>query len=281
MSSEISVIPAMSVRGSQGSQPIVVSEDRGRLKDTYESYFETSLVETEEQRRAAYRLRYEVYCVEHPYEDPAQNPNGMESDVHDSAALHALLTHRRSASVVGTARLILPRPGGGLIALPIRDVCRHEFILRDTPELPWAQAAEVSRFAISKNLRRRVDDQIGETTSVGSFSMGEDPRRVIPNASLGLIQATTAMMAKAGAKYLCAVMEPTLLRMLKRLGLHFTHLGPVVEYHGQRQPCYADWDVLLARVWLERPEIWELITNDGSLWPLNTAVVASLRAGVS
>jgi N-acyl amino acid synthase of PEP-CTERM/exosortase system len=255
--------------------------ESGRLKDIYEGYFETTLVRTTEQREAAYRLRYEVYCMEHPYENPEQNANGMESDRHDSNALHALLTHRRSASVVGTARLILPRLGQDHIALPIREVCHHEFIVKDTPQLPWAQAAEVSRFAISKNLRRRVEDQIGETTQVGSFSMGEDTRRVIPNASLGLIQATTAMLAKAGAKYLLAVMEPTLLRMLKRLGLHFIHLGPIVEYHGLRQPCYADWDALLARVWVERPDIWELITSDGSLWPLNTAMAASLRAGIS
>jgi N-acyl amino acid synthase of PEP-CTERM/exosortase system len=251
-----------------------------RLRDIYESFFETTLAETDEQRRSAYRLRYEVYCVEHPFEDPEQNPNGMESDANDASALHSLLVHRASGSVVGTARLILPKSDQGRFTLPIRDVCRHELLLRDSPTLPWGLAAEVSRFAISKTLRRRASDQSGETTSVGSFSLGDDPRRVIPNASLGLIQATTAMLAKAGAKYLCAVMEPTLLRMLKRLGLHFTHLGPLVEYHGQRQPCYADWDALLARVWVERRDVWELITRDGELWPLNRNLANALVPGL-
>src|SRR4051794_23392267 len=67
----------------------------GRLKDIYDSYFEITLAETDEQRQAAFRLRYEVYCVEHPYEDPQRNPSGMETDQFDAAALHAVLTHRQ------------------------------------------------------------------------------------------------------------------------------------------------------------------------------------------
>ena len=34
-----------------------------RLKDVYDGYFEAVLAETDEQRRSAFRLRYEVYCV--------------------------------------------------------------------------------------------------------------------------------------------------------------------------------------------------------------------------
>ena len=88
-------------------------KNRPRLKDTYESFFKTILAETGEQRQSAYRLRYEVYCVEHRYEDEEQNANGIESDAHDTSALHALLIHRASRSVVGTARLILPRSDQG------------------------------------------------------------------------------------------------------------------------------------------------------------------------
>ena len=247
-----------------------------RLKDVYDGYFQTGLAETEEERRSVFRLRYEVYCVEHPYEDPSQNPNGMESDTYDDSSLHALLTHRPSGSLVGTARLIIPRPG---CTLPIRDVCHHELIVVDNPALPRGRTAEISRFAISKNLRRRASDQAKEdTTSVGSFSMGEDPKRIIPNASLGLMQAIVSMAAKTGVTHLCCVMEPTLLRMLRKLGICFEPLGPQVDYHGRRQPCYSFLDAQLARIWLDRPDVWELVTDDGNLWPLNTDLVKSLRS---
>jgi N-acyl amino acid synthase of PEP-CTERM/exosortase system len=172
---------------------------------------------------------------------------------------------------VGTVRLILPEHNGREVHLPIRNVCHHEFIAYDYPELPRAKTAEISRFAVSKDFRRRAHED--KETSVGGFTLNnDDPRRVIPSTSLGLMQAIVAMAAKAKVTHLCAVMEPVLLRMLRRLGIHFIDLGPQVEYHGHRQPCYSDLDVLLTRIWVERPDVWELITQDGTLWPLNTTL---------
>ena len=264
-------------RNLDALQPLRDEKNGARLRDIYDSYFEIVLAETDEQRRAAFRLRYEVYCVEHPFEDPEKNPGGMETDAHDSDALHALLTHRLSGNLVGTVRLILPRRGKDHISLPIRDVCHQQVMIRDNPALPWSHTAEISRFAISKSFRRRSNEE----TSVGSFTtQGEDARRIIPNTSLGLMQAIVMMAAKAGVTHLCAVMEPTLLRMLRRLGICFIPAGPQVDYHGWRQPCYADLDVLLTRIWLERTDVWELITLDGGLWPLNTELAASLRAKI-
>jgi N-acyl amino acid synthase of PEP-CTERM/exosortase system len=249
-----------------------------RLKDIYDGYFQIVQAKTEEQRQLAFRLRYQVYCVEHPYEDPAQNPGEMEKDALDDASLHALLMHRRSDSLVGAVRLILPQKDDREMRLPIRNVCRHEFIVQDRDELPRSRTAEISRFAISKDFRRRAQ----EDTSVGHFTMpGDDPRRVIPNTSLGLMQAVVAMAAQEDVSHLCAVMEPFLLRMLRKLGIHFHKMGPEVEYHGQRQPCYSDLDELLTRIWLERRDVWELITDDGKLWPLNSAVAVPALAATA
>ncbi len=246
-----------------------------RLRDVYDSYFEVVLAETEQQRQSSFRLRYEVYCVEHPYEDAAQNPNGFEIDAYDPGSLHALLMHRPTGNLMGSARLILPQFGGRPVHLPIRHVCHHELVVHDNDKLPRVNTAEISRFAVSKTFRRRANE---EQTLIGGISdVSADPRRRIPNASLGLMQAIVAMAAKAGVTHLCAVMEPVLLRMLRRLGIHFLDIGPLVDYHGRRQPCYSDLDVLLARIWLEQPEVWELITQDGSLWPLNTDLLPSLR----
>jgi N-acyl amino acid synthase of PEP-CTERM/exosortase system len=256
--------------------PSTDAKRESRLMDIYNGYFETVLAETDQQREAAFRLRYEVYCVEHPFEDPAANPNGMEIDAYDRDAVHALLVHKENREVCGTVRLILPcDPAKG--DMPIRHICRHDLILSDNDTLPRACTAEISRFAVSKKFRRRANEETMVGTIYGKGDDKGDSRRRIPNTSLGLMQAIVAMSAKSGVTHVCAVMEPMLLRMLGRLGIHFYPLGPIVDYHGRRQPCYSDLDLLLTRTWLERRDVWEILTCDGSLWPLNEERADFLR----
>jgi N-acyl amino acid synthase of PEP-CTERM/exosortase system len=54
-------------------------------------------------------------------------------------------------------------------------------------------------------------------------------------------------------------MEPHLLRLLGRLGIHFEPLGELVEFHGRRQPCMTHLEPMLERVLAERPDIWSVI----------------------
>jgi N-acyl amino acid synthase of PEP-CTERM/exosortase system len=241
--------------------------------DSYEKFFEIIPVETAEQLTESFRLRYEVYCVENAFEDPAQNPNSMETDSCDARALHSLLRRRGSDRVLGTVRLILPLPEPRMkgIGLPIQDVCEHELLQGDNSALPWASTAEISRFAVSKKLRSRATEEPAEhfTQSLPGA------RRDIHYASLGLMQAIVAMAANSGVTHLCAVMEPCLLRMLSRLGIHFTSLGPHVGFHGLRQPCYSELDVMAARTWVERHDVWRILTRDGALWPINRPLAES------
>ncbi len=248
---------------------------KGSLLDLYNQYFEVILAESNEQIRECFRLRYQVYCVENPFEDPQQNPGGLETDEFDSAAMHGLLRHRESGKIVGTVRLLLPRNGKDGMGLPMRQICRHPLVSQDNCSLPWAHTAEISRFAVSKMMRRRA----GDGTVVGKFETSDhDPRRRIPDSSLGLMQAVIAMASKSGVTHLCAVMEPTLLRMLRRFGMIWPSVGPLVEHHGIRQPCYGHLDTGLARVWIQRPDVWELLTCDGKFWPLNKDLVGKLQA---
>jgi len=69
-----------------------------------------------------------------------------------------------------------------------------------------------------------------------------------------------------GITHWVAVMEPTLLRLLRRSGIAFNLLGDPVEYHGLRQPCYAKIGDLLAGVYAKNREIWDLFTDSGRLW---------------
>jgi N-acyl amino acid synthase of PEP-CTERM/exosortase system len=68
----------------------------------------------------------------------------------------------------------------------------------------------------------------------------------MPHMSLGLIRGICLLAARHEIETVCAEMAPPLLRLLERFGLVFEALGPVVDYHGPRQPCVAACDELLA-----------------------------------
>ena len=248
---------------------------RDRLIDVYDRYFDSVSADTSKLRNLAFRLRYQVYCLEHPFEDPADNPGRLETDEFDDDALHSLLVHRTTGTVAGAVRLILPSRNGRWSNLPIRRVCGHPWLRTSNDILPRSRTAEISRFAIDKAFRRPTRNGAGAAGGYGVYSDREHP---IPHNSLGLMRSIVAMAADSGMTHLCAVMEPALLRLLRRLGIHFNDLGPRVDYHGRRQPCFSDLDILLSRTWAERREVWEVITRDGELWPLNRELVGSLQS---
>ena len=61
-------------------------------------------------------------------------------------------------------------------------------------------------------------------------------------------------------------MEPALLRLLARLGIHFEDVGPLVDYHGRRQPCVINIETMLTQVHRERPDVWAILTEGGQHW---------------
>ena len=160
--------------------------------------------------------------------------------------------------------------------MPIYTICSPELLRGDEGTPPWERTAEISRFAVSKTFLRRNKDAAKSTGGVEDGP--KDPLGLIPNISLGLMSSIVAMAAEAGITHLYAVMEPALLRLLQRLGIYFNDLGPKVNYHGTRQPCFADLDALLARTWMERREVWEVLTQEGRLWPANKALAFTFQA---
>ena len=90
-----------------------------------------------------------------------------------------------------------------------------------------------------------------------------DRSYLIPTITLGLFKATLQMSFEHGITDWFAVMEPSLLRLLTRFGIYFQPLGPVVEYHGLRQPCHANIDRLLETAQLARYDVWDFVTDEG------------------
>lgn len=86
---------------------------------SYHQHFDVVRADTPTLLDLCYRLRYQVYCLENSFEDPARYPNKREIDDDDDRSVHTLLIHRATGAAAGTARLILPRPDAGR-ALPIQ-----------------------------------------------------------------------------------------------------------------------------------------------------------------
>ena len=190
----------------------------------YREHFEVVRASTPTLLDQVYRLRYQVYCVENAYEDPDRQVAGRETDIYDERSVHALLVHRRSDAVAGTVRVILPGTDRQDPPLPISVVADAEQreLLR---QLPYSRTAELSRFAVSKEFRQRCADP--------------EDRRMLRYITIGLIRGALEMCRDHDIRYVCAVMERSLIRLLGRLGFVFEHLGGLIEYHGARQPCVA------------------------------------------
>jgi N-acyl amino acid synthase of PEP-CTERM/exosortase system len=244
--------------GIRGMHDIPATAERQRLIDLYEREYLVLQADRAERRRAAHRLRYQVYCLENPFEESSAYPDGMERDEFDDHSVQSLLQRRVDGAAIGTVRLILPVEGRAGDSLPFQRLCRPIVPLLDLL-LPIETMAEVSRFCISKELRRRPAIQ---------GSGAETARRIASlsrYATLGLIRSLIENSIEHGITHWCLVVEPALMRFLASLGLRFHPLGPVVEHHGLRQPCHADLAMLLDGVREQRPDVWEVITDDGRL----------------
>lgn len=225
------------------------------------SWFTIVPADSAELRDRAYMLRYQVYCLERGYEASEAYPDQREIDQYDAHSAHSLLVSNYDNSLIGTVRLVLANKTNPADSFPMQNVCVLSNFL-NSRSFAQERTAEISRFAISKSGRTipsRV--QVPCTTRIrknsGNLTISA------PSILLGLMRATMRMSHDNGITDWLAVMEPTLLRLLSRFGIYFQPVGPLVDYHGMRQPCHANIHLLLERMYVERPDVWEYITDGG------------------
>ena len=243
------------------------------LYDTFHSHFEVLPADTTGLMETAYRLRYQVYCLENPYEDADKFPDQMETDEYDTHSSQTLVRCRASGQHAGLVRLVLPDPVNPGKLLPIEKFCdsNDENTAIDFSAIPRESLAEISRFCVSRESRRVCAEK-------ASFVVASDCadglpvdsyRRLLPHITLGLFAGIVRMSAQNNITHWLAVMEPTLLRFLTRFGIHFHKIGHLVDYHGKRQMVMGVVDEVLAGIHAQRKDVWETITNNGHVWPLD------------
>jgi N-acyl amino acid synthase of PEP-CTERM/exosortase system len=223
------------------------------LSDLYDRHFIVVPADTPELLDAAHALRYQVYCVEHQFEDPAIQQGERERDQYDAHSVHAVLIAKASGNVVGCVRLIIPH--GDRPSLPLWDHLSASDRTR-LDSFGRHRTAEISRYAIAKMYRRREGEHL--YPDVAEPSAGE-LRRLVPHMSLGLLRGVGQLAARNGMEIVCAAMAPALIRLLERFGLLFERLGPSIDHHGIRQPCVGECEQLLAGMAERNEEYYRLV----------------------
>ena len=226
------------------------------LIEGFNTYFSTASASNAASFQLAFALRYQVYCIERQFEDPTPQLNNQESDQFDRHSIHSLLIYRPTQEVIGTARLILPLSSPE--SLPIQRLLRMNGI--DSEQyFPNGTVGEVSRFAISKEYRRRlfVSSDFGQTAGLTRL------RSNLP--FLGLVQEVLRQSIDVGVEYWAAIMEPQLMRMLASIGIEFSPVGPLISYHGLRQPSYCHIPQVLREMERTHPQNWAVVSNGGEL----------------
>ncbi|MDH5190527.1 MAG: PEP-CTERM/exosortase system-associated acyltransferase [Gammaproteobacteria bacterium] len=260
------------------------------LKKLFHEYFDVQEAGNQALIEESFKIRYQVYCLENSFENPEHFPDEMEIDRYDARSVHSVIKHRRTEMVAATVRLVLPNQENLFDLFPIEEFCPEAITNIDNilKTIPRNEIAEISRFAVSKDFKKRLNEQgtiAGVSPDTESYPDPENAKndkkasRLFPHISLGLFQGIVRMTADNNIKYWYAVMEPSLLRLLTRFGIQFKAIGPVTNYHGMRQPCFAVANEVMSGIYHQRKDVWELITDDGTTWPAPEKQKVSKIAG--
>ena len=217
-----------------------------------EEELDVRLAVTKAEIEEAQHLRYLVYCLDRGYE---QVTGTMEADKHDEHSTHVLV--RSGGIPVGTVRLIHLWSVDGPRQPPMAE-CLDEagFDSRALFHgLPSRTTAELSRFSL---LRQRDGMRKG---SEGAARLA---------LIRGILQATFSM----GITHWCALMEPSLARLLSMSSIRFQQLAPgaEVEHKGRRLAMSASISDISHSISSERPALWKYLSSPLPVGPwLDTA----------
>ena len=176
------------------------------------------LATTSDAVREAQALRHQVFCLERKVFDSKADGRWLDEDAFDARARHIIVRRRSDGGVVATSRVVAGQKSKA-VCLPMQRYCCPSLF----NGLAMDAVGEISRFAISKQAR-----QLG----------------ALPGAELrlGLLSGILRVSRGIGLTHWCALMEPSLIRLLAATGVQFTPVGPKVEAYGQRQPCVTRID---------------------------------------
>lgn len=235
--------------------------------ESFNEYFEMVPAVSDELKYEVYKLRYQVYCKETGFLDSERYPDGLEHDEYDDSSIHYLVRHRNSGIYAATTRLIIfgADDRDKLFPMELHSRIDKSEILK---HIPRTKLAEVSRFCVSKEFKRRKKEY-GTLSGIADDTEAvftENERRTFPHITIALIASLIKISDDHDIHYWFAVMEPALLRFLATLGIYFTGIGPLTDYHGIRQPCVIKVNDLLNGMAQKSPGLGDaMIQNSATI----------------
>jgi N-acyl amino acid synthase of PEP-CTERM/exosortase system len=185
-----------------------------------------ALANTEGSQRLHHRLRYQVYCQELGYEDPARFPDGEERDHYDNNAVRFVAYDERCQDWVGTLRLVPPGPAG----LPLISMTSLTSNVMQLVERQ--QVAEVSRMCV-RTRTGGSGDRMPRTRDGAAF-------RESALVFFALIRASVDYAFSHGIGHLAFLTTLSLSRLLGRVGISDRPAGDSCQHRGLRYPRIAD-----------------------------------------
>ncbi|RFC33426.1 MAG: N-acyl amino acid synthase, PEP-CTERM/exosortase system-associated [Candidatus Nitrotoga sp. SPKER] len=189
-------------------------------------------------------LRHTVFCEELkriPSINRFFSDVPLECDAYDAHSVHVLCRSLETGAAVGCSRLILPNNKG--LSITSRYPMSHQITVSSS------QIGEIGRLAISKELRRNR----GELSSAGLHqrpSQRPHPASATekqdgPYVAMGLYNEIFKLANKHGITHCYAAMEPSLARLLTRIGFPFQIAGPLNHaVQPPRQPYFLEAHVV-------------------------------------
>lgn len=236
-----------------------------QLVDYFNLLYSVVPADTEDLVKETFRLRYQVYCVENEFENPAESSHRLETDEFDSNSVHSIIKYNKTNQCIGSVRMVLPNAHDHTRSFPVQKICNHS-IFTDRKLFSVYRPIEISRFCLSKSLRVTAISCKHSCIKLASQQASFSPTLLNQYGPiLGLIRGLIQMSCEYQVTHWFAIMEPSLIRLLAKFSIYFKPIGTLINYHGMRQPCYIELSELLRRVQSEQLQVWEVLTDRGDL----------------
>lgn len=190
----------------------------------FDDSYEVVLADTEVSRAIHHKIRYQVYCMERDFENPANFPTGEESDRWDSHAAQFIVRQRDSEAWVAAIRLVLPYAA----SFPLETL--HCLTPGHAAHLRRRHLGEISRVCVIRSpnphhSNPHLDHNFGHVT----------PDRE-SQVMLGLIRTIIIHGLERGIEHCYLLVTDAFARLLRRIGVVLHSVGTATEHRGFRAP---------------------------------------------
>lgn len=174
-----------------------------------------------------HRLRFQVYCLDKGYEDPARFPDACERDEHDARAVHLVAYERGTGRPVGALRLVLSEETG----FPCEQV--GGFDVAALSGIARERCLELSRLCLPK-IRRTGPRLVGDEGEAVSMLQSCE-------IAVALYRAAYEFSRSRGVSHWLGFTSPAMRRLLSNQKVRLEALGAPLQHRGERQlyliPC--------------------------------------------